>query len=157
MILTNAKIAKQVQERLLGMARRLADLCWVWTPYNIDTLSSTFDYYREALSGERGEAAGHMAARRLQTQLIGELEAAQPEFWATELGRCLAWWTGGPEHAVPRPVVAELLQCSRQNVHQLLETGALKPAPGETGRVANVSPDSVRAEMRRRWPQAMGA
>jgi hypothetical protein len=124
-VLTNPGIGEQVEQRIVRLANRLARACALGTPYGLKELVEIGDSYRAGLAGERGERYGEHAARLVLEELVDDTERLQPEFWRTALGRACAWWIGSSDPYVPRTVAAAVLNCSRQNIHEMTTRGTL--------------------------------
>lgn len=143
-ILTNAEIGEQVERRIIRLANRLARACGLSTPYGLKELVEIGASYRAGLAGERGERYGEHTARLVLEELVDDAERLQPEFWRTLLGRACAWWIGSSDPYVPRTVAAAVLNCSRQNVHEMTTRGTLA-AHGE-----GIDAGSLRDALRRK-------
>jgi hypothetical protein len=143
-ILTNPEVGTGAEQRLLRLANRLARACGTETPYRLSALVETADLYRRGLAGEQGHPGGEYVARLVLEELVDETERLQPEFWRTPLGRACAWWIGSSDPYVPRTVAAAVLNCSRQNVHEMTTRGTLA-AHGE-----GIDAGSLRDALRRK-------
>lgn len=93
----------------------------------------------EALTGSLGLATGAASAKVVLDLFAGDHGAS---FYASRLGRAVAWWIGvpSPGEMPPSPLVATVLGVSRQRVQELQRAGRL------------TFPADVAKEMQRRWP-----
>lgn len=98
---------------------------------------------------------GEEAARQVLVHLVDPVERQLPEFWASPLGRIVAWWTGGEEEefqgvvlGVPVSHAAAALGMSRQGVHDAVKRGKLE----SYGKGLGVSAVSLSRYMRERYP-----
>lgn len=110
-------------------------------------------------------ANGERAALMILRQLIDPAELAVVEraeiFWATPLGRALAWWVGGVQEygdrgidyvAVRRTSAAAVLGVSKQRLYELIKEGRFGTVSELAGNFMRA--EALRDEMRRRYPLA---
>jgi hypothetical protein len=148
-------LGEEVWRHLHRSANRLQSATGGQNPFRLSETVEVQTWYREALTGKLGAPSGDLAARRVVDYVIEPYELDLPDFWMTGLGRAVAWWIGAHKPYVSRAVAAAVLGCSRQNVHKLARTGALEIS--EDGLEDLITSESLRAELRRRYPLEQAA
>jgi hypothetical protein len=147
--ITDETIGAQIGHSLYVLNLRTAHVFGISTPAKMADVEEMRSWLKAAIGGALGEARGMTAAHKILNDLIDPYESMDAAFWTTALGKAVAWWTGGPldPDGVPRPIVAAILGCSRQNIFTLVKEGKLaEKSPGM------LTQESVRAAMRQRHP-----
>lgn len=145
-ILSHPGVATDTERRIVRLANRLAEAVGEGTPYGLTTLVKAAETYRDAIAGKLGEQVGEHVARIALSTLVDERERESADFWRTPLGRACAWWIGSLDPFVSRNVAAAAIDCSRQNIHELVSKGKL------AGSGDAIAPASVRDYLRMRYP-----
>lgn len=109
-------------------------------------ISDASRWYWEALQGRHGDEQGERAAREIAEHVLPH-EAAESAWWASSLGRSVAWWIGYTEDAVPQQVAARILGVTRQRITKLIASG-LPTVPVE-GLAAHVDRSALLLRVRR--------
>jgi hypothetical protein len=110
------------------------------------------DRYHSCLRGTQGRHGGEEAAQLLMDNLISLAEMDSAAFWATPLGRALAWWTGGNRPGMARSAAQAALGVTRQAVAQLVGGQRLSTLTLHHG----VTRESLRDLMQQRHPLSGG-
>lgn len=146
--LTDDLIRIDIESRLTDAQRRLATLMGD-VGFGDHAMASRARFLAWRLAGHEGSLSGQNAAAYLLELLVPALEQRERAFWATPLGKAMAWWTGGQGALARRKMIAEtVMGVSRQAVYAMIESGRLLNGPG-----GDVTAESLAALLQHRYPQ----
>jgi hypothetical protein len=177
LLLGSEAIGKDLEHRLLTRVNTLAALiqaavdgrgnCW-----RLSDLVKATGVLTDALAGRppfddgaQGETVTVRACGFILDALVDPRERREAAFWASPLGRAVAWWTGGEEaseqrdtadrtwRGVHRAEAAAALGISRQALHELMGKYPRRFDPNDTS-PTGISALGLKREMRERYPQA---
>lgn len=176
LLLGNEAIGKDVEHRLLSRVNALTALvqavvdgrgnCW-----RLSDLVKATGVLADAVAGRptgdeaQAETVAVRACGFILDALVDPRERREAAFWASPLGRAVAWWTGGEEaseqraatdrawRGVHRAEAAAALGISRQALHELMGKYPRRFDPNDTS-PTGVSALGLKREMRERYPWA---